>query len=86
MAIQHIKNCLEGNPFLRHLREKLGDNKGKTALLSLLSPLQKQEVLSVVCKKDYYLVRLKRAYALYAIRHSLKNFHAKVRIVVSQQE
>jgi|GEM_PF-6349786 hypothetical protein len=80
--MQHIKDCLSTHKVLKRLKEKLSDSGDKQSLLSLLSDIQKEEIISVVRSKRGYVIKLKSAYALYGIKQALRNFHEPVQILI----
>lgn len=81
--MQHIKQCLSSHKILNRLREKLQESGDKQALLALLTPKCRSQVVSVMRTKQGFLIKLKSAYALYAVKDSVRNFHEKVRVIVS---
>ena len=83
--MDHIKNTLNNSGLLRNLRDRMKKNSQVSGeVLSLLSPAQRDQVVSATFQKGRYIVRLKSAYVIPGVRHALRNLHHPVQIFVAK--
>ena len=82
--MDHIKDTLANSKILEKLRERVTkNNHAQNEVIGLLSPMQRQQVVSVNFAKGRYIIRLKSAYGIMGVRHALRNLHAPVKVIVA---
>ena len=82
--MDHIKNTLSQSNRLKKLLERYQKHaRGKSQVLSLLSPRQQQDIVSVSWHGKTCVIVLKNNYGVSGIRQAMRNFEHPYTLKVS---
>ena len=81
--MDHIGNTLKQSSCLQNLLKRYQKQvKNKQKVLSLLSPQQQADVVSITRKKGYILICLRHSYGVAGIRQALRNLNEPYRLQI----